>query len=123
MNKIILIGNICKEIEIKYYNDKKNVKNSIAVKRDFKNKEGQYDSDFFNFTVWGAQAEFLNNYAHKGDKIAICGKILNNNYVKDNQTIYSNDIQVESVELVGAKKDNNVEQDFEDVQIDDNMLD
>lgn len=106
MNKIILCGNICKDIEIKYYNDKKNIKNTIAVRRDFKNKEGNYDSDFFNFTIWGVQAEFLNNYAKKGDKILICGKMLNNNYEKDGQMIYSNDIQVENVEILSSKNQN-----------------
>lgn len=106
MNKIILCGNICKDIEIKYYNDKKNIKNTIAVRRDFKNKEGNYDSDFFNFTIWGVQAEFLNNYAKKGDKILISGKILNNNYEKDGQMIYSNDIQVETVEILSSKSQN-----------------
>ena len=106
MNKIILCGNICKDIEIKYYNDKKNIKNTIAVRRDFKNKEGNYDSDFFNFTIWGVQAEFLNNYAKKGDKILICGKMLNNNYEKDGQMIYSNDIQVETVEILSSKNTN-----------------
>ena len=106
MNKIILCGNICKDIEIKYYNDKKNIKNTIADRRDFKNKEGNYDSDFFNFTIWGVQAEFLNNYAKKGDKILICGKMLNNNYEKDGQMIYSNDIQVETVEILSSKNHN-----------------
>ena len=103
MNKIILTGNICRDIETKYYNDKKYVKNTIAVKRDYKNKEGNYDSDFFNFTIWGNQSEFLANYAKKGDKILISGKLLNNNYENDGQTVYSNDIQVENIELLKAK--------------------
>jgi len=103
MNKIILTGNICRDIEVKYYNDKKYTKNTIAVKRDYKNKEGNYDSDFFPFTVWGIQSEFMEKYAKKGDKIIICGKMLNNNYEKDGQTVYSNDIQVESIELLKPK--------------------
>ena len=109
MNKIILSGNICKDIETKYFNDRKYIKNTIAVRRDFKNKDGEYDSDFFNFSVWGAQAEFLANFASKGDKILICGKLLNNNYEKDGQMIYSHDIQVENIEVITAKKtDNNI---------------
>lgn len=103
MNKIILTGNICRDIEVKYYNDKKFVKNSIAVRRDYKNKEGNYDSDFFNFTVWGVQCEFLEKYAKKGDKIILSGKMLNNNYEKDGQTVYSNDIQVDTIELLRSK--------------------
>lgn len=104
MNKIILCGNICKDIEIKYYADRKVIKNTIAVKRDFKNKNGEYDTDFLNFTVWGNQAEFLNNYAQKGDKVLICGKLLNNNYEKDGQTVYSNDVQVENIEILSQRK-------------------
>jgi len=104
MNKIILCGNICRDIESKYYNDRKYVKNTIAVKRDYKNKEGSYDSDFFTFSIWGNQAEYLEKYAQKGDKILICGRLQNNNYEKDGETVYSNDIQVENIELLSFKK-------------------
>lgn len=101
-----MIGNICRDIEVNHYNDRKVVKNTIAVRRDFKNKNGEYDSDFFTFNVWGNQAEFISNYAKKGDKIVIVGKLLNNNYERDGQTIYSNDIQVESIELLSPRKEN-----------------
>lgn len=101
-----MIGNICRDIEVNHYNDRKVVKNTIAVRRDFKNKNGEYDSDFFTFSVWGNQAEYLSNYAKKGDKIAIVGKLLNNNYERDGQTVYSNDIQVESIELLSPRKEN-----------------
>lgn len=104
MNKIILTGNICKDLETKYYNDKKYLKNSIAVKRDFKNKNDEYETDFFNFTLWGNQAEYLSKYGKKGDKIIISGKLLNNNYETENGMVYSFDIQVENVELLGNKK-------------------
>lgn len=116
MNKIFLIGNICRDIEVNHYNDRKVVKNTIAVRRDFKNKNGEYDSDFFTFSVWGNQAEFVEKYAHKGDRIAIIGKLLNNNYEKDGQTVYSNDIQVESIELLSPRKENET---VENKQMDD----
>ena len=113
MNKIILSGNLCKDIEVKYYNDRKNIKNTIAVRRDFKNKNGEYDTDFFTFTVWGNQAEYIDKFAAKGDKVLICGKMLNNNYEKDGRMVYSNDIQVENIELIGGRKEtNDIEKDF-----------
>lgn len=115
MNKIILCGNICKDVELKYYADKKVVKNTIAVRRDYKNKNGEYDSDFLNFSVWGNQAEYLAQYSKKGDKILICGKLLNNNYEKEGQTIYSNDIQVENIEIISQRKKENEELSNEDV--------
>ena len=113
MNKIILSGNLCKDIEVKYYNDRKNIKNTIAVRRDFKNKNGEYDTDFFTFTIWGHQAEYIDKFANKGDKVLICGKLLNNNYEKDGNMVYSNDIQVENIELIGGKREkNDIEKDF-----------
>lgn len=107
MNKLVLTGNICRDIEVGHYNDKKYIKNSIAVRRDFKNKEGEYDTDFFNFTIWGVQAEYIERYAHKGDKICIAGKILNNNYEKDGEMVYSFDVQVDNVELLTSKNNDN----------------
>jgi single-strand DNA-binding protein len=116
MNKIILSGNLCKDIEVKYYNDRKNIKNTIAVRRDFKNKNGEYDTDFFTFTIWGNQAEYIDKFANKGDKVLICGKLLNNNYEKDGNMVYSNDIQVENIELIGNRKSTNeIEKDFGDI--------
>lgn len=125
----MLVGNICRDIEVKYFNDRKIVKNTIAVRRDFKNKNGEYDSDFFTFTTWGNHAEYLQNYAHKGDRVAIVGKLLNNNYEKDGQTIYSNDIQVENIEIImtrGNQKemtDEEVNQKLEDIGVDVQFLD
>lgn len=107
MNKIILCGNLCKDVESKYYNDRKVIRNTIAVRRDFKNKEGNYDSDFINFTVWGNQAEYIEKYAQKGDKVIICGKLQNNNYESNGQTVYSDVVQVENIELLTSKKNNN----------------
>lgn len=107
MNKLILTGNICRDIEVGHYNDRKYIKNSIAVRRDYKNKDGEYDTDFFNFTIWGNQAEFIEKFGHKGDKICICGKILNNNYEKDGTMVYSTDIQVENIEILSYKNNGN----------------
>lgn len=115
MNKIILSGNICRDMEVNHFNDRKVIRNSIAVRRDFKNKNGEYDSDFFNFSVWGTQAEYLEKYASKGDRIIIAGKLLNNNYEKDGQTIYSNEIQVENIELLNFKSNGNAEKAAENI--------
>jgi len=104
MNKIFLNGNLCREIEVNHYNDRKVVRNAIAVLRDFKNKDGEYDTDFFDISIWGTQAEFVEKYAHKGDKISIVGKIINNNY-EDEQGIkhFKNVIQVEHIEILTSK--------------------
>lgn len=106
MNKIFLNGNLCRNIEVNHYNDRKVVRNAIAVRRDFKNKDGEYETDFFDISIWGTQAEFVEKYAHKGDRVSIVGKVLNNNY-EDEQGImrYKNVIQVEHIEILSSKSD------------------
>lgn len=75
MNKVILSGNLCRDIELKQTQTGKSVTtNSIAVRRDYKNKEGTYDSDFIDLVAWGAQAEYLSRYAHKGDRVELVGR-------------------------------------------------
>ncbi len=75
MNKVILSGNLCRDIELKQTTGGKLVvTNSIAVKRDFKNANGEYDTDFIYFQVWGGQAEYLSKYARRGDRLEICGR-------------------------------------------------
>lgn len=75
MNKVILTGNLCRDIEIKQTQGGKAVlSNCVAVQRDFKNANGDYESDFITITVWGAQAEYLGKYGNKGDRVEIVGR-------------------------------------------------
>lgn len=75
MNKVILSGNLCQDVEVmKTITGKSVVSNCIAVQREYKNESGNYDSDFINIVVWGAQAEYLHRYAHKGDRVELCGR-------------------------------------------------
>ena len=76
MNRICLTGNICKDIELRYTkNNKGYSENTIAVRKDKKNEDGTYLSDFIDFVAFEKKAEFLNQYAKKGDKIEIEGKL------------------------------------------------
>lgn len=69
--------------------------------------------------MWGNQAEYIEKYAQKGDKVIICGKLQNNNYEKDGQMVYSDIVQVENIELLGAKNNNDVVQQVRDTLGDD----
>lgn len=62
--------------------------------------------------MWGNQAEYLEKYAQKGDKVIICGKLQNNNYEKDGQMVYSDVVQVENIELLSNKKLDNTDNDY-----------
>lgn len=105
MNKIIISGNLCKDIELKYTaNNVAVVSNTIAVKNDFKNANGDYDSQFINFVVYRNNAEFLKNYAAKGSKVLLEGRLNNRSYDKQDGTkAYITEAVVERVELLGNK--------------------
>lgn len=75
MNKVILSGNLCQDIELKQTQTGKSVlTNCIAVQREYKNESGNYESDFINIVVWGVQAEYLHRYASKGDRCELVGR-------------------------------------------------
>lgn len=82
MNKIILCGNTTKDLEIRTTESNKEVASgSIAVSRSFKNKDGNYDSDFFNFVIWNP-TDYVKSIT-KGTKILLDGEIRNETYEND----------------------------------------
>ena len=106
MNKVILSGNICKDIELKYTaNNVAVLMNTIAVRNDYKNKDGKYDSQFINFVAYCNNAEYLSKYTSKGSKIVLEGKWNNRNYKKqDGSTVYVSEMIVERIELLSSVK-------------------
>ena len=72
MNNINLTGNICNEIELKSTTTGKSVVTlNLAVKRPFTKDT----TDFIPLVVWDKNAEYLNNYARKGCRIGVTGKL------------------------------------------------
>lgn len=104
MNKLILMGRLTKEPDIRYNNDRCIARYSIAVDRRYKDSNGQYPTDFFNLVSFGKTAEFIETYVNKGTKLVVEGEIQNNNYEKDGKTIYQNQIIINSVEFAESKR-------------------
>ena len=106
MNKVIMMGRLTRDPEIlNAVSGLAIARYSIAVDRKFK-KEGEPDADFFNCTSFGKQAEFCERYLKKGTKVAITGRLQNNNYTnKDGQKVYDVRIMVEEIEFAEGKKD------------------
>lgn len=104
MNKVILVGRICRDPEVRYAQAGTAVgRFSIAVDRRFK-KDGQPSADFFNCTVFGKQAEFTEKYLRKGTKMVIVGSIQNNDYTnKDGQKVKDVQIIVDEMEFAESK--------------------
>ena len=85
LNQVILIGRLVKKPELKESDKKVSyIKATIAVQSDFKNKEGNYDTEFFEFTAFGKIAENTARYCEKGSLLNIVGSLNNNVYTDKN---------------------------------------
>lgn len=87
-------------------------KNSLAVRRDFKNKQtGDYDTDWIPLTAFSKTAETLMQYTGKGSKILVVGKLQTNNFTdKQGNKRTSYDVIVDRFEFLDSKGDNQQKQ-------------
>ena len=106
MNKVLEIGRAVRDVELKQTNSGTAVAEfSIAVKREFKSANGQYESDFFDCVSYGKTAELISKYVKKGDMFGIEGKLQTRNYTnKEGRKVYVTEIIVEKVEFLQSKK-------------------
>jgi single-strand DNA-binding protein len=103
MNLVVMVGNLTRDPEVRYSQGGTAVAHiNIAVNRSF-TKEGGPDADFFRVTVFGKQAELVERYLSKGRKVGIEGRIENNNYEKDGQTVYQDSIIANRIEFLSPK--------------------
>lgn len=106
MNKVILLGNLTRDPEIRYSQGEKQMavaRFSLAVNRRFA-KDGETNADFLNCTAFGKTAEFVEKYFRQGSRMSLVGRIENNNYTnKNGEKVYSVQIMVEEVEFAERK--------------------
>lgn len=81
INKVILTGRLTSAPELKKTSsDVSVVAFSVAVQRQFKDKQGNYPADFINCVAWRNTAEFIAKYFDKGSLIALVGELQSRNY-------------------------------------------
>ena len=107
MNRVNLLGNITKDIELKETSSGvKYTRFSIAVKRNYKNEDGEYETDFFNVIAWRKTAEIISEYFNKGSRIAISGKLQMSKYTdKDGNDRTSTEIVAEEIDFIDKKEE------------------
>lgn len=111
MNQCILLGHITKDSETRTTTTGKNVTNfTIAVNRNYKNDNGEYDTDFINCIAYNKTAEIINKYTKKGSKIAIIGRIQTRSYEAQDKTMrYVTEVIVNEVKLLDSKPKESLE--------------
>ena len=110
MNKVILIGRLCNEVETRRTNSGKAVASyRLAVDRQFK-QEGQPEADFLNCVAFGSNGEFAWKHLHKGMKIAVEGRIQTRSYDdKDGKKVYVTEIIAEHHEFCERRQESSGE--------------
>ena len=108
MNKVILMGRLTRDAEIRYSQGESATaiaRFSLAVDRRFSRNNGDEQSaDFINCVAFGKTAEFLERFGRKGTKFLVEGRIQTGSYTnKDGQKVYTTDVVVEQVEFAESK--------------------
>ena len=121
MNKVVLIGRLTKDPELKFTPGSGAAVTTLTLAIDkYNTKTGQREADFVPVVVWGKQAESTANYMSKGSQVAISGRIQTRSYdAKDGTKRYVTEVvadQFGGVEFLGSKgTSNNNSQPQEDV--------
>lgn len=119
MNRVILLGRLTKDIEVRYTESGTAVGNlTLAVKRKIKNVNGEYESDFINCVCWKEKAEIISKYIKKGDPLLIEGRIQTRSFEdKDGKKKYSTEVAIEHIDFVGTKKEEKKENPYKDMSV------
>lgn len=107
MNKVILMGRLTRDPEVRYCQSEQATaiaRYTLAVDRRFKRDNDEQTADFINCVAFGRAGEFAEKYFHKGIKIAITGRIQTGSYTnKEGQKVYTTDVVVDEQEFAESK--------------------
>ena len=103
MNVWVASGRLTKDVEVRATEKSKVASFTIAIGRPYA-KDGKRETDFFNCVAFGKQAEFLEKYFHKGDKMVVRARFENDNYEKDGKKVYGFKAVVDEVDFADSKK-------------------
>lgn len=108
MNKVILVGRLTRDPEIRAFSNGNSVANfTVAVNRPFKNREGVVEADFIPVQVSGPQVSVVQRYVFKGNQIGVEGRMQVRSYdAQDGSKRYVTEVVADRIELMGSKNDN-----------------
>lgn len=107
-NRVIVAGNVTRDIELKYTNNQTAVAEiGLAVNDKRKNANGEWVDEvtWLDITVWGKTAETASQYLSKGSNVLFEGRLKMDSWEKDGKKNYKLRIVAESMQFLGGKKD------------------
>lgn len=107
MNKVVLMGRLTRDPDIRYSQGNEPMciaRYTLAVDRRKAKKDGEQSADFISCVAFGKSGEFAEKYLHKGTKICVSGRIQTGSYTKQDGTkVYTTDVVVEDHEFAESK--------------------
>ena len=107
LNQIVLVGILVEDLKLEELENGKKITNLIlAIPRNFKNADGEYDTDFIECVLWNGIAENATEYCKKGDIVGIRGRLENNSFEnEDGSKVYKAQVIAEKVTFLSSKKE------------------
>ena len=105
MNKVVLIGRLTRDPELRQTaTGLANCQFSLAVSKNFKNKDGVVEADFINIVTWRRTAEIVAKFCTKGTQLAVEGRIQTRSYdAQDGTKRYVTEVVADNIELLGSR--------------------
>ena len=107
MNRVILMGRLTRDPEVRYTQGEKAMtiaRYSLAVDRRMR-RDGDQNADFISCVSFGRQAEFAEKYLRKGTKIMLIGRLQTGSYTnREGQKVYTTDVVVEDCEFAESRR-------------------
>ncbi len=107
MNKIIVIGNLGRDPEMRYTPSGQSVTSfSVASNRRYRTADGEQREEtmWFNVNAWGRQAEICNQYLTKGSQVYVEGRLTTRIFTgNDGQSRIANDISMTEMQMLGSR--------------------
>lgn len=109
INKVIISGRLVAEPELRYTPSNKAVATArIACPRDFKNQNGERESDFFPLVIWGKQGENFSNWLKKGYLVTVEGRLQTRSYEnQQGQKVYVTEVNVSNFDNLQPRDHSN----------------
>jgi len=105
LNKVILIGNLTKDVEVKMVGEAKLASFTLAVNRRFKSKNANQPAvDYIPVAAWRQSAEFAGKYFAKGKQVYVVGAIETYSYEQDGRKQYGFRVSAEEIGFAEAAK-------------------
>lgn len=102
INNVVLVGRLTRAVDLRYTsNGTAYASFTLAVERNFKNQNGEKETDFINCAMWRKAAENFANFTHKGSQVGIEGRIQTRNYEnQQGQKVYVTEVLAENFSLL-----------------------